>query len=225
MKYHLALAISMIAAPMLSLAEVSDANFRYTHLTGTISQVTVEDEDFEDFHGYEYFLSYSHEFSKGAFLAVSYNRSTLDDTSAYTSGNVDADVTFEAGGNTISVVGGKAFGLGKTVDLYAEVGFGYSSYDLDIDIAVEGDTILSSSESETDTGIAAEVGLRIALDSAQKIELNPSISISSSGGESSKSAGFIIALEVVENVQLGLGASVDLDDDVSQIGGGIRLYF
>lgn len=219
-----AIFFSFLMLPALSHAELSDPIFSYNHVTGTLSQVTVGDDDFEDITGYEYALSYSREFNRGAYLALSYVRSSIDDTVAFT-GGVDADVTFEGAGNAISVVGGKAVSLSGMVDVYGEIGFGFSNYDLDTEILIDGMSLGASSESDSDTGIAAGVGLRIALDAAKKVELDPGVSISSSGGDTTKRAGMTLAIGFADNIQIGLGVSVDLDDDISQVGGGLRFYY
>lgn len=210
--------------PALSHAELAEPTFSYSHITGTLSQVTVGDDEFEDITGYEYAVGISREFNPGAYLSISYVRSSIDDTVAFT-GGVEADVTFDAGGNSFSVVGGKAVGLSDTVDVYGEIGFGFSNYELDTEIMIDGTVAASSSESENDTGIAAGVGLRIALDDSKRVELNPELSIASSSGETSKTAGLTLAIGLSDNVQVGVGVSLDLEDDISQVGGGIRVYY
>jgi opacity protein-like surface antigen len=225
MKINKLALLTFAILPSLSLAELSVPNFKYTYLTGTISQVTIEEDSFEDIHGYEYSFGYSHELTKGAFLRVSYTHSVIDDEVDYIGDEVDASATFIGDGDSFSVVGGKAIGISKAVDVYGEIGFGYSTYELDTDAEVNGSSVLSASESDSDVGIAAGIGMRLALDSARRVELNPTLSIGSSGGDTSKTAGLTLAIAVIDNVQLGLGAAVDLDDEITQLGGGIRLFF
>ena len=217
--------LSVLAVPSLCFAELQPANYSYSFIAGSVSQLSLEPEDINDITGYRYAIGYNHEFTAGTYFVISANHTRIDDTASFTDSELNARAEFEFTGNSVALAIGKAVGVGDRADLFGEIGLGYSSSDIESSASVDGVEVASYGERDSNTGVFGKLGARFGLDNQKRFELIPLFYAASVDGEIAKRAGLTLAAGANEDIQVTIGASKDLDEDQSSIELGLKLFF
>ena len=223
MRNTLIIAVLALSIPSISVAELQGASFNYSYIQGTYSLVAIETDYSTDLEGSEFGVTLSKELDDKIFVELSYIYSNLDDTIRFN--DIDATASIEGSGYEAAVAFGKAWGLSERSDIYTLAGFGVSGGNVEVTAESNGVEAYSAEEEDTDTDMFIAAGLKIFLDTDRHVEINPEFSIGNSGGETSKKAQIIASFHINQQVDIGVGASIYLDDDISMMGVGLNYYY
>ena len=214
----------LVSAITLSTAGIAQAEsaFSYDMLQVSYLNTNIGIEDTNvDFTGHEFNVFFSKELEDDLFFYVNAGAGSINDDATYD------DIYFDLDGNVVGLAAGigKAFALNDKADAYIRGGIAYSRFDLDI-TAVDtlyNDTYVFSSD-DSDISVDLELGARLYLDQANKIEFSPYFDMSSQNGESSKEIGARLGLNVSPETQLQIGFETSLDDDIDTLSLALRIY-
>lgn len=159
-------------------------------------------------------VNFNKELENQLFFSLEVGRGVIDQV--ITEENIKFDIN---GSETYVFAGvGKYFILDSQLNGYFRAGVIHSQYDLDIYVENTDETY---SDSETDTDLGAQAGLRFMLSDMGKLELNPVLTYSSGSGDSSTSIGGYARWHASDKLLLNAGYDTDLEDDADEFSLGV----